>query len=119
MRYVTRDSDGNVTGLFARPQSFTNERLRDDHADVLAYRTSKRKRRAQKEIEVTVFAQLDELAPKLERERAALLPDGDPAKVAALAAVEQAMVEQEVALAALAASTTAEEVEAVVQGVKE
>ncbi len=111
MKYVSRDDDGNVKGLFARPQSFTNEQLAEDHPDIVTYRTEKSKRAASAELKAATEKSLEVAMPGLERERAALLPDGDPGKTAALAAVEAAQTELATALAAVEAATTVKEVE--------
>lgn len=41
MPYVQRDNDGNVKGLYARPQpGYAEDFLDDDHPEVVAYRTA-------------------------------------------------------------------------------
>lgn len=37
MRYIQRDKDGNVTGLFANEQTYATELVADDHPDILAW----------------------------------------------------------------------------------
>lgn len=37
MRYVDRDQGGKISGSFARPQYPNQERLADDHPDMIAF----------------------------------------------------------------------------------
>ena len=38
MPYVSRNQAGQIDGLYGRRQSFADEKLPDDHAEVVAYR---------------------------------------------------------------------------------
>ena len=112
MRYIIREG-GKVVGLLRWPQHKGQERVDEDHPDVVTYHANKARRSAKTKTESQATIMLDAAIPKLERERVAFLPDGDPARIAALTAVEKVQALSARALAKIEAATTADEIEAV------